>query len=155
MKGIYLIIVLLLFGQCKSKNKESTLISPASVQREIKTDSEKPFANPALFQGSDFLNFIAQLKLSSPDNLRVLLTYTSKKSKIQYSEKTITELYRKTNFNFNKKLKAISELKDTLFVLNYSCNFYATKSVVSITVSVELDTCRILLPTDNLNDFLK
>ena len=116
--------------------------------------TEKAFINPALILGSDFLSFFSKLKMVFPGKLDTLLVFTSRQSKILHTRQSILGLYSKTNLNFNKKLKAMKKLNDTVYVLNYTANKFATTSIVTCSATIENDTARMLLPI-NLNDFLK
>jgi hypothetical protein len=143
----------LVFASCAEKENPPTPVAtkPIEIQEEITT---KNFSNPAIIFGTDFLNFLSALKMTSPGNLDTLLKFTSQQSLAQHSRKSILTLYNKTNLNFQKKLKAIKKVNDTLYILNYLAYKYATKSIITCTVSIDRDTCRLVLP-DNLNEFLK
>lgn len=125
-----------------------------SKQNHIQKEEYKPFANPALMYGADFLNFFSTLKMSNPDNIDTLLAFTSTQSKILHSRASILNLFIKTNINFRKKLKSIKKINDILYVLNYSASKFATTELVTCSVLIEQDTAKFILP-ENLNDFLK
>ena len=116
--------------------------------------TEKAFLNPVLIYGSDFLSFFSALKKNFPGKPESLLVFTSIKCRAEHSDEKIHWLYKNTNINFQKKLKSISKISDSEFVLNYEANIDATICLKTITVSIEQDTCRILLPR-NINQFLK
>jgi hypothetical protein len=85
------------------------------------------------------------LQLTEVSNTDTLLYYTSAISKAKYGKEAIIKYYATTNLNFKKKLKAIRKLNDTLFVLNYVCHINATKTLRTFIVSVENDTCRLVI----------
>ena len=147
--------ILLLMSACN--NLVTTKKNPLPVPRvptEANTEIEKPFANPVLILGSDFLNYFASLKMTNPGNLKPLILFTSKQSKIQHKHTDIIRLYEKTNFNLAKQLKAMKQINDSVFVLNYSCTSFATRTLLTITVAIENDTAKIILPL-KLNSFMK
>ena len=155
MKGILILFSLLILGCNRKENVKENPSKIGIAKLEIKnTGAEKPFANPVFMAATntDFLTFLASLKQNA--GIEPLMVYTSAQNKIHHPVRNILALYQNTNLNFEKKLKSIITQNETLFILNYTCNIYATNSLKTITVSVEKDTCRLLLP-NNLNDFLK
>lgn len=112
------------------------------------------FRNPVLMFGSSFLEYFAILKQTNPGNLDTLIYFTSTKSLREHGREKILHLYKTTNFNFKKKLAALRKENDSTYVMNYKCSIIATNSMKSISVTIENDTCRLLLP-QNLDDFLQ
>lgn len=149
-KAILLILVFISAGCSTSVREEES----EPIQYTNPPENEQPFANPVLIYGSSFLDFFSALKICSPNNLDTLLVFTSRKSIEKHGREKILSLYGRTNLNFQKELRAMSRVNDTTFVLNYSCYLFATSGMRTVTVTVESDTCRLLLP-DNLNEFLK
>lgn len=133
--------------------KPNVGISKSKANFEVGT-KEKAFSNPALIYGSDFLSFFSALKKNFPGKPETLLFFTSAMSRAEHGDKKILWLYKNTNINFQKKLKSISKTSHSEFILNYEANIDATICLKTITVSIEQDTCRILLP-QNINQLLK
>ena len=143
------------FTACqKPAVKEANTIQDLQPYKCKSSITEKIFVNPVFIEGSDFLSFFSKMKMAFPGKLDTLLVFTSKQSKILHTRQSILELYSKTNLNFKKKLKAMRKVNDTMYVLNYSANKFATTSIVTCSVIVESDTARMILPS-KLNDFLK
>jgi hypothetical protein len=147
MKILFILISLVIFaGFCheKTSKKPAKLViindagKPAGVQH--------PFANPALIFGSDFISFIAQLKLSYPGNYDTLVYFTSEETKKRLNRSEIIHWFYKTNLNFKKKLVAISKTIDGLLILNYRSSIMATNTLMTYTVAVENNVCRLVLP---------
>jgi hypothetical protein len=105
---------------------------------------EKPFSNPAIFMGSDFISFLAVLKMVNPGNLDTLLTYTAKESIEKLGKKKVIAYYEKTNLIWKKKLKAVNKVGDTYF-LSYIGLQMATRKNIVFEVKVENDTCRLVI----------
>jgi len=133
------------------KNLILTLLLLAS----LSSFSQKgPFSNPAMIYGSDFGNmfkiFYAQ------GNYDYMLKFTSAKSIKKHGKDKVLEFY-KNKFKFGYALGALkSETKENEnIILNYpDAKVFATKKVVRIPVTIENDSCKIVLP-DNLSEFLK
>jgi hypothetical protein len=151
VKAICKIILALSLCSCAQKQITSNSNSNSILDTGA---TEKAFSNPALIYGSDFLSFFSALKKNFPGKPETLLFFTSAESREEHSDEKILWLYKNTNINFQKKLKSISKISDSEFVLNYEANIDATICLKTITVSIEQDTCRILLP-QNINQFLK
>lgn len=133
---------------CTTGTKENAIAIP-NAHETIEQVNEKPFANPALIKGSDFLSLVSAEKMAG--NNEELLRYTSRQSKIQLTSEQILKEFGKTNINLEKKLKSIRKLNDSCYTLNYQTNAFATKGIMTISVSVEKDTCRLVLPIKTKN----
>ena len=129
---------------CADKQDQTHIEAPTKT--EIKKEAPvKSFNNPALIYGTDFISFLAMLQVTQPDNHDTLLYYTSSVSKAKYSKEAIAEYYKKTNLNFKKKLKALRRLNDSTYILNYVGLEYATRNIKTYTVTVEKDTCKLII----------
>ncbi|WP_276974207.1 hypothetical protein [Flavobacterium filum] len=128
---------------CTTGPRENAIAIPPThkTNEQVK---EKPFANPALIYGSDFLSLVSAERMAG--NNEELLRYTSRQSKIQFTSEQILKEFGKTNINLEKKLKSIRKLNDSCYTLNYLTNSFATKGIMTVNVRIEKDTCRILLP---------
>jgi hypothetical protein len=142
MKHSFLSMLFLL--ACTDSRTGSTTIE-IPIQKEVQqTELVKSFNNPALIYGTDFITFVSTLQVTGVCNT-TLLNYTSTISKARYSKQDIAEYYKMTNLNFKKKLKAIRKLNDTTYLLNYEGLEYGTREIKTYTVTVEQDTCRLLI----------
>lgn len=138
--------MVMVLGACTSKPQ--TKPEPVKANETV---TEKPFSNPALIYGSDFLSFLSAEKMAGkPEEL---LRYTSNKSKAIFNTNELIGFYNHTNINLHKKLKALRKINDSLFVMTYQTSAMATRNVTTITVSIEKDTARLVLPI-KLNRFL-
>lgn len=151
MKSVCEIILALLLSACVERQ--------AIVERKSEFDldtgkKEVAFSNPVLISGSDFLSLVSSLKRNFPGRLETLLVFTSRVSRSIHSDSKILHLYNTTNINFNRSLKSVRKITDTLFVMNYEATIDATTCLRTITVTLEQDTCKLLLPLA-LSRFLK
>jgi hypothetical protein len=113
------------------------------------------FSNPALIGGSNFGNFF--ISMVKTQNYDMALKFTSTESKNKFGTATILAKYRDFNFNYKLGNASISKaiVGDTLkYILTYTTNEYATGKIKEMTLVVENDSCKLVLP-DNLNDLLK
>jgi len=124
-------------------------------QQPTPTTSSVRYSSPALIDGSDFLNYFSAIKRNNPANDKILLDFTCSNSKNQHTEKDILNWYRTTNFDFKKKLIAMAKVNDSVFILNYTANKFATKTLVTCSVCLETNNSfKIILPV-KLNEFLR
>lgn len=150
MKNLIFIFSLLLLVSCGSNT-----IEEPTTKRDFDKEvlEEKPFSNPMLIYGSDFGNFFKVLYAQG--KFDEMLKFTSKTSIEKFGKDSILDFY-KNDLKFGYEIgKPHSQINsgDTI-TLNYNANIIATKRVVRISLLVENDTCKVVLP-NNLNDFLK
>lgn len=118
----------------------STIISFKATSQDFVSD----WSNPALIHGSSFGHiFQANYKIG---NYEKLLKLTSKETRNQHADSTIINYYQQMQFGYPLKLIAMKK-QDEYFILNYTTNISATESIISMKLIVELDTCRIVLPS--------
>lgn len=135
--------------------KKYILISITFICLTFNSFSQKsPYSNPALIYGSDFGNmfkiFYAQ------GNFDYMLKFTSSKSIKKHGKDKVLDFY-KNKFKFGYALGSLRSInkEGDLMILNYpDAKVFATKKVVRIPVTLENDSCKIVLP-DNLDSFLK
>ena len=142
MKNSFFALLFLL--ACTDRKTGKTQTNTSSIKTN-QSEAVKAFANPAIVYGSDFITFLATLQVTQPGNSDTLFYYTSAITKAKYSKKAIAKYYATTNLNFKKKLKAIRKLNDSLYLMNFLCNVNATKTLRTFTVSIERDTCRLVI----------
>jgi hypothetical protein len=141
MKHSFLSILFLL--ACTDSNTGSKPFE-IPIHKEVQqTEPVKSFSNPANIYGSDFINLLSKIQLTQGNT--ALYYYISSGSKKKYSKNEIESYFKTTNLNFIKKLKAIRKLSDTLFVLSYSCQINATQVIKEYKISIEKDSCRLVI----------
>lgn len=145
---VYTIISLFIITNSCIKQKPEALrsIEDDTLSAEKPNKQNKPYSNPSLILGSDFIRFLAAIKLSQQGGENQLLNFTSNKTKATNDTKAILKYYHSINFNQQKKLKSIIKIGDNVYQLNYLGKINATDEVMSFTVSIENDTCRLVLP---------
>lgn len=149
MKNIFLFLAsLLIFSSCEN-NSESIGKPVPSIKEEVSASIE--FSDPARMAGSNFGEFF--ISMLRTQNYDMALKFTSKESIEKFGVDKIKEKYRDFEFNYMLTQKSISRDGDT-FVILYATNEYATGKMKKMTVVLENDSCKLVLP-DNLNDLLK
>ncbi len=147
MKVYAIISVLLITNSCSThKSEEQDCIESVLLSGEKSNNQNKPYSNPTLIFGSDFISFLSAIKLSQYGGENQLLNFTSSISKARNDKKAILNYFLTTNLNQQKKLKSVNKIGDNMYQLNYLEKINATDKVESYTVSVENDTCRLVLP---------
>jgi len=107
----------------------------------------KPFSNPAIIYGSDFMSFMQSLrKIGSYD---LMVQFTSSASVKKLGKEKVKAYYEEKLTNMSKlKLTSVTSNSDGTKTLNYVNTSVATKSATSVTIVIENDSCKIVLPTD-------
>ena len=148
MKTLKLISTLFLLTfiiSCSSKNniKDSEFQSMKKDTTVIEVDeSIVSMKDPAIFGGSDFGNFFKMLRTTG--NFKEMLKYTSQESLNKFGEKNVLKFYQKINFCYNIKL--VSKTKENnIIYLNYKTDVYGTKKNMSMPITIENYTFRIVL----------
>ena len=156
-KSLALIVSFLaiVLSSCENKGtiKESSSVVTTIVNVEpiVISDVNKDFANPANILGSNFGNFF--VSMIRTQNYDMALKFTSKASIEKFGIDKIKEKYK--GFNFNYKLFQKSESREgELVTIVYSTKEQATNKFKKITISIENDTCKVVLP-EKLDEFLK
>ena len=107
----------------------------------------KPFSNPALIYGSDFMSFMQSLKKTG--NYEMLLQFTSSKNIKTLGEEKIKKYYEEKFTNMSKlKLQSIVNNSNGTKTMNYTNMSVATNNSTFVTVVVENDSCKLVLPAD-------
>lgn len=156
MKKIALIFSLgFVLASCSDKKVEvdftpsNPMANETGVNVEVRDNLE--FSNPSFMAGSTFGEFF--LSMIRTQNYDMALKFTSAGSIEKHGRAQIVEKYKSFNYNYNLTLKSSVQSKDT-FMLSYSTNEYATGKLKKMTVVIENDTCKLVLP-ENLGDLLK
>lgn len=150
-KAILILVCSLVLFSCGNKETKETVIVKPVKSIEAKVD----FSNPAVIGGSNFGNFF--ISMVKTQNYDMALKFTSKESKNKFGTDVILAKYKSFNFNYKLGNASISKVMvgDTLkYTLTYTTNEYATGKIKEMTLIVENDSCKLVLP-DNLNDLLK
>lgn len=148
MKNIITIVAILIFTSCSNKPSESTGTTSVAVSKmEVKSE----FSNPSFMNGSTFGEFF--LSTIRTQNIDLAVKFTSSGSIEKFGLDKIREKYETYNFNYKLSLKSIKQNADTFFLL-YTTNEYATGKLKRMTVVLENDSCKLVLP-DNIDELLK
>lgn len=140
-------MVLITLTGCNSRHPENNLVSQIHpITNEKPTQQEKPYSNPVWIMGSDFISMINGIKTSSYGGENALFHFTSAITKTRHKKEYILNYYKKANFSYLKKLKSSNKIGNDLYILNYRGIHFGTGIVKTYTVSVERDTCRLVLP---------
>ena len=146
MKNILIILFAFLALTCCTTDKTEKVISKKEVAPTSETTEEKPnyvLNQPAFFMGSDFMHFMqACRKIGDIDRM---VQFTHSESIKRYGTNKVKEFYKHTNITYEMELKSIQK-EDSVYVMNYVSNKFATKGVVRFNVVVENDTCKLVLP---------
>jgi hypothetical protein len=109
--------------------------------------AQKPFSNPALIYGSDFMSFMQSLKKVGDYNM--LLQFTSSASIKKNGEEKTKTYYEEKFTNMSKlKLQSIVNNSNGTKTMNYTNMKVATKSSTFVTIIIENDSCKLVLPVD-------
>lgn len=152
---IFIILILSIFlSSCgnKSESKHDE-IKAELLKSEILSvnSSETNFSNPAFINGSNFgMFFISMLRTQNYD---MALDFTSKSSINKFGLSVLKEKYKNFKFDYNLKLVSESINKNDI-TLKFTTSEFATGKFKEMTVVVENDSCKLILP-DNLDEFLK
>lgn len=152
MKNLILIFGLIIFlascGNKKAEDKVSKVSIPAPV---AKVDAKLEFADPARVGGSSFGEFF--ISMIKTQNFDMALKFTSKESIDNFGSDVILNKYREFKYNYKLNLASINK-EGNVYKLQYTTNEYATGKFKTMTVVVENDTCKLVLP-EKIEDFLK
>lgn len=150
-------IFVIVLSSCGNKEVTVNPIPTTAMSSETGVDisvidsKEKPFVNPALFQGSNFGEFF--ISMLRTQNYDMALKFTSKASIEKFGVNKIKEKYQNFKFNYNLKLSSSSE-ENNIITLKLSTNELATGKLKEMKVIIENDSCKLVLP-DNIDNFLK
>jgi hypothetical protein len=117
-----------------------------TLQSDVVAQS-KPYANPALIYGSDFMSFMQMLRKIGDYNM--MLQFTSSESIKKFGKEKIKEYYQSKFTNMSKlKLMSVVSNKNGYKTMNYINFNMATKTATSVNIVIENDTCKLVLPND-------
>jgi hypothetical protein len=100
----------------------------------------KPFSNPILIYGSDFLSVFQMYYKQA--NWEMMMKLTSSKSIAEFGFDSILHYYKQMDFGYRLRLMSIEKTAEGIN-MNYKATIMATSHVVRCKVVVEFDTCRI------------
>lgn len=109
------------------------------------------FSNPSNVYGSNFGQFF--ISMLRTQNYDMALKFTSKESVKKFGAAKITEKYKSFNFNYKLVQKSITKDGGKTTIV-YVTNEMATGKMKTMTLVVENDSCKVVLPA-NLGEFLK
>ena len=153
-KLIAILMVSAVITACSNKEVSISTIPTTAMASEIGVDiavKETSFVNPANIEGSNFGNFfLAMLKTQNYD---MAIKFTSKESIDRLGADKVLDKYKNFKFNYHLVQKSIVGEKNK-FTVVYTTQEYATAKLKKIYLTLENDTCKLVLP-DNIDDFLK
>lgn len=142
----FILIAIFAFVGCTSKEKKDVTVNEVNNVEEVVV-VEKPFSNPAIIYGSDFMSFMQSLRKTG--NYEMMLQFTSSESVKKFGKEKVSKYYEEKFTNMSKlELKSITDNADGSKTMNYVNLTVATKSTASINVVIENDSCKLVLPTD-------
>ena len=153
MKNLIVILVVSVVSvvliSCSNKEVDNKVVVPInSVTEEL---IALDFSNPAFMVGSSFgIFFVSMIRTQNYD---MALKFTSKESIEKFGVDKIKVKYENFKFNYILAQKSITK-KGNIFTIAYTTNEYATGKIKKMTVALENDSCKIVLP-DNLDDLLR
>jgi len=109
------------------------------------------FSNPSNIYGSNFGQFFVSMLRTQ--NYDMALKFTSKESIKKFGTAKIMEKYKAFNYNYKLTQKSITKDAGKMTIV-YVTNEMATGKMKTMTIVVENDSCKVVLP-NNLSEFLK
>lgn len=141
MKKITLLMVLFALISCTNQETPVTESEPKKVEIE---EVEKPYSNPAIIYGSDFMSFMQSLRKIG--NYETMLCFTSSESVQKFGKEKVKKYYEEKFTNMSKlDLKSITDNSDGTKTMNYVNLLVATKSATSVNVIIENDSCKLVI----------
>lgn len=153
MKNLLLILVLFSLFSCEFETRSEKEIVTKSVEPETEKAikrAETPFLNPHLIYGSSFGELFQALYRQG--DFDQMMVFTHKESIKKHSREDIEKHYKDMKFNFKLDLHSSKKINDTTYVLNYTSNIIATRTIIRMTVGIENDSAKVILP-DKLKQF--
>ena len=163
-KVIILIMSVLAITLSSCGNKETSTSTCVEAKQIIETAKEEmnalpvvhgdnmDYVNPVFIFGSNFGDFF--LSMLRTQNYDMALKFTSKESIEKFGTEKIKGKYQNFKFNYNLKLTSKSQDNNSVTVLKFTTNEFATGKFKEMKVVTENDSCKLVLP-DNLDDFLR
>lgn len=154
MKKLFLIIIVCIFAisGCTNKEKGASDVSLEKSGEETVYVAEQvstPYSNPAIIYGSDFMSFMQSLRKIG--DYETLFMFTATKSVAKHGKDKVVTYYKDRFTNMSKlELKGIVDNENGSKTMNYTNLSAATKIVAPITIVIENDSCKLVLP-ENLN----
>ena len=151
MKNLLFAILIIFLASCGNdtekvsvKDNTSSLESKATLETNTK---ELDFSNPSVFIGSDFGDYFRTLyKHGKFDDM---IKFTSKESLDEFGEDVVRNFYEnEMKFGYEIGKPQSSNSNGDYITLNYNGNIIATKTIIRIVVTVENDSCKIVLPSE-------
>ncbi len=124
------------------------LLSASTFSQETKffslpVSDSLDYSNPALIAGTDFGTFLQQLVKQG--RWTILLSFISSESRKHYGDKKIVSEFENFDWGFRMGLKSITSSGDNVKTLNYVADRFATKSIFRMNVTLENDSCKLVI----------
>ena len=105
----------------------------------------KPYSNPAFIYGSDFMSFMQSLRKTA--NYDMMIKFTASADVKKYGKATLKLYYTNKFTNMSKlKLKSVTDNADGSKTMTYVNLSMATKTIAPVTIVIENDSCKLVLP---------
>lgn len=147
MKNFVFIFILAIFAIVGCTSNEKKEVAVAKIDTVSTKSVETAFSNPAFIYGSDFMSFMQSLRKTGKYDMMV--KFTASESVKKFGAEKIKAYYEEKFTNMSKlELKSVTDNANGSKVMNYVNLSVATKSATSVTVVIENDSCKLVLPTD-------
>jgi hypothetical protein len=105
-----------------------------------------PYSNPFFIYGTDFGNFFQTMYIHG--RYDQMIEFTSSESIDKFGKNAILDFYKnELDFGYDIGKYPLSSGTDgDITVINYEANIMATKKIVRVSVVLENDSCKIVLP---------
>ena len=148
MKKAILIFAVMFLTSCASKENK---VEVSTVSENVQEIAHSEFSNPTFMNGSSFGKFF--ISMLRTQNYEMALAFTSKGSKEKFGSKAILNAYKLFDRNYELTQKSMVKSNDTITIV-YTTNEMATGKLKKMTLVLENDTCKLVLP-DNLQNLLR
>jgi hypothetical protein len=146
MKKLFVFIIFICTFAFSCTNKEKEMVVDV-VDSKPTLIEEKPYSNPAIIYGSDFVSFMQSLRKIG--DYETMVCFTSSESLQKYGEKRVIQYYNEKFNNMSElKLQSIVENENGKQTMNFVNLSMATKKTASVDIVIENDSCKLVLPVD-------
>jgi len=150
------ILFIIIISSCSNQNKDKQNSqfdqSPDDIYSdELFAPSEASrMSNPAIIMGSDFGSFIQSIhRLGKYEEM---IKYTSYKTINQFGKDSLIKFYSNMIFNYDLELKSYDTVQNILY---YNIDLSATKRRLSMPITIEKDTVKLIFTDLNFKEPFK
>lgn len=146
MKNLIIILLPLFLFSCTGDVTVSPGPGPL-VQQDESEEKPESLANPGFMLGTDFGNLFKTLYAQG--KFEDMILFTSKESIDKFGRDKLLDFYENDlRFGYELGKPHSQTVSGDTITLNYNASIIATKKVVRLSVVVENDTCKVVLPND-------